>query len=206
MERPPDFGNLTFASTQGKLTNLAIVHPGYNALTPPLYTNAFLSYIQNLSPQSIRYMDASATNGSVVTDWADRTLPGFELPSYHLISKMAPYNNPPVSTAFNNVKTGYAWEWLIQLSNLTHTDMWINVPVLATSSYVTSLANLLKYGSDVNGNVYTSTQTNPYWAPLDPNLHVYVEYGNEDWNFSFNPVGAQYRCSRERTEYQSGQH
>ena len=54
---------------------------------------------------------------------------------------------------------------------------------------VTNVANLIKYGSDANGNPYTSTQANPVYAPLNPGLKVHIEYGNELWN-SFNAATA----------------
>ena len=52
---------------------------------------------------------------------------------------------------------------MIELCNEAQKDMWINIPALATPQFVQSLAQLIA-------------------ANLDPNLNVYVEYGNEDWN------------------------
>ena len=66
---------------------------------------------------------------------------------------------------------GVSFEDIIELSNESHKDMWINVPALATTDFVTQLANL----------VYTK---------LDPGLKVYVEYSNETWNNAFGE-GAQ---------------
>ena len=55
---------------------------------------------------------------------------------------------------------------MIELCNEAQKDMWINIPVMATPQFVQSLAQL----------IYTD---------LDPNLNVYVEYGNENWNTGF---------------------
>ena len=52
---------------------------------------------------------------------------------------------------------------MIELCNEAQKDMWINIPAMATPQFVQSLAQLIA-------------------AELDPNLNVYVEYGNEDWN------------------------
>ena len=59
---------------------------------------------------------------------------------------------------------------MIELCNEAQKDMWINIPALATPQFVQSLAQLIA-------------------AKLDPNLNVYVEYGNEDWNGGFSAYG-----------------
>lgn len=68
---------------------------------------------------------------------------------------------------------GVAWEYAIALSNLTRTGMWINVPVDASDSYVTALAQLVA-------------------ETLDDSLPVYVEVGHEVWN----PIRAGYVYNR----------
>ncbi len=65
---------------------------------------------------------------------------------------------------------GVPYEDMIELCNETQKDMWINIPAEATPQFVQSLAQLIA-------------------ADLDPNLNVYVEYGNEDWNSSFSAYG-----------------
>jgi hypothetical protein len=57
------------------------------------------------------------------------------------------------------------WETIIDAANLLNRDAWINVPVRANDEYVTNLATLVR-------------------DRLAPHLNVYVEYGNELWNFS----------------------
>ena len=77
---------------------------------------------------------------------------------------------------------GVPYEDMIELCNETDKDMWINIPALATPQFVQSLAQLI------------STE-------LNPNLNVYVEYGNEDWNYNFSAysqiatAGWPTRCS-----------
>ena len=61
---------------------------------------------------------------------------------------------------------GAAWEYAILLANTLHRDMWVNIPDQADDDYVTQLATLIH-------------------ATLNPSLHVYVEYSNEVWNYSF---------------------
>ena len=78
---------------------------------------------------------------------------------------------------------GVSFEDIIELSNEAHKDMWINVPALATTDFVTQLANLI-------------------YSKLDPGLNVYVEYSNETWNNSFveNCPGAGRRQGQSHRE------
>ena len=64
---------------------------------------------------------------------------------------------------------GVPYEDMIELCNEAQKDMWINIPALATPQFVQSLAQLIS-------------------ANLDPNLNVYVEYGNENWNCGIHAV------------------
>ncbi len=61
---------------------------------------------------------------------------------------------------------GAAWEYAILLANILHKDIWVNLPDQADTDYWTRLATLMK-------------------TTLDPSLHIYTEYSNEVWNYSF---------------------
>ena len=72
-----------------------------------------------------------------------------------------------------NTRTHHAaWEDVIAIANATGKDIWINIPDqvdltdTSPNNYVTQLAKLLK-------------------ANLNPNVHVYVEWSNELWNYMF---------------------
>lgn len=62
------------------------------------------------------------------------------------------------------------WETVIAAANALGRDAWINIPVQASDEYVTSLAALFR-------------------DTLDPGLNLYLEYGNELWNFSLTDQG-----------------
>jgi hypothetical protein len=178
----PGGGNVTyltlaFSSTGGTLQNLHIIRPGYDPANPPLYTNEFLSNYQSLGPTTLRYMDAAATNGNVVSDWSQRTLPTYAFPALETLTATVPvnYNNQQQTQTYTTA-TGLPWEYTIALSNALHADLWVNVPVQATDSYVQQLANLIQNGDTVGGVIY---------AGLAPDLNVYVEYSNELWNYGF---------------------
>jgi hypothetical protein len=88
------------------------------------------------------------------------------------------------------------------MANAAGKDVWINIPHLAlgptyhlgATDYVTKVAQLFKYGSD-GVNPYTGPAgsgtpnpvpaTGPIWPPLNPGLHLYVEFSNELWNGMF---------------------
>ncbi len=65
---------------------------------------------------------------------------------------------------------GASWEYAVRLANTLQKDIWINIPDQADTDYVTQLATLLH-------------------ATLNPKLHVYLEYSNEVWNYSFAQAG-----------------
>jgi|GEM_PF-2182361 uncharacterized repeat protein (TIGR02543 family) len=174
---------LTFTNTKrlsgdtagNGITNLIIMRPSTPGSSTPLpsgtiFNPSSLAYLNSVS--TIRLMDFTATNWNQQVNWSDRMLPSS--PSFN--------RNPGGIYGWEGL--GAAWEYAILLANAANKDVWINMPQLATDAYYTNVAYMFKYGSD-GTNPYTSTQANPVYPPLNPNLHVYVEYGNEVWNGSF---------------------
>ena len=78
---------------------------------------------------------------------------------------------------------GVAWEYVIDLANLTGKDLWVNVPGHATDDYVRNMAALFK-------------------QRLDPGRVVYLEYANEVWNYQFDQ--AQYNLAAAKAEVYAG--
>jgi hypothetical protein len=68
---------------------------------------------------------------------------------------------------------GAAWEYAIELANTLHKDLWVNVPIGASDDYVAKMATL-------------------FHNTLDPSLHLYVEYSNEVWNYTFQQFHVNY--------------
>ena len=126
-----------------------------------MFTNAFL---QSLKPFStIRFENWNAVINSTTTSWQERV--------------------PPTSF-LTTTNLGVPYEDIIELCNEAQKDMWINIPALATPSYVQSLAQLID-------------------SELDPNLNVYVEYSDETWNVAW----LEYRSSppgREEPQTRAG--
>lgn len=149
-----------FSTVADGVTNVHLWRPGYPTDGSVTFTREFIDAMQKASV--LRAMDTTSTNDNEETFWADRILPS--------------YLGMPA-------KPVQAWEMLAKLANDTNRDLWINVPVKANDEYITKLAQLFLYGSD-GVNPYTSTQIKPVYPPLKSNLRLYVEYGNEIWNFS----------------------
>lgn len=61
---------------------------------------------------------------------------------------------------------GVPYEMMIDLCNQTNKDLWICIPHSASNDHIRNMATLVK-------------------TRLNPNLHVYVEYSNELWNWMF---------------------
>ncbi len=120
------------------------------------------TFVAELQPYtSLRFMDWGSTNHSAVEHWAQRRLP-------------TDPNNPNID--FNGDSTavvpGLAYEWMIDLCNRTHKDMWVCLPHKSNQNYWTQLATLIQ-------------------QKLNPDRKVYVEFSNETWNGSF---AQHYRC------------
>jgi hypothetical protein len=163
------------AATNTGVTDIHLIRPGYSA--GALLTQEFLTAVRKFSV--LRAMDFTKTNGNPAKEWSDRPLvkwPGF-----------AGYGGRPERSPFSTTYDGQlfvhggSWELLIQIANAAGVDLWINIPCRASDDYITKLAQLFRYGSD-GVNPYTSVQANPVYPPLNANLKLYVEYGNEIWN------------------------
>ena len=156
------------------LTNIRLLRPGYDG------TEMFSSEYKTIMSKAdvVRFMDWGLTNFNPSVSWSDRAHPN------------GIWNGPVTGVDANGLPVhgtkGAAYEAMVQLCNELNTDMYVDVPARADDTYVTNLANLIKYGSD-GINPYTSTQTNPVWPPLNSNLKVYVEYSNEMWNTICEP-------------------
>jgi hypothetical protein len=111
---------------------------------------------------TLRYLTA---NFNAEANWGDRKLPG---------SMKAAWGDRDA-----------VWEDEVMLANETGKDLYITIPVNATDDYVRKLAQLIRYGSD-GVNPYGGPVANPVYPGLNPNLRVYVEWGNEVWNWAFS--------------------
>lgn len=124
--------------------NIRFIMPGYENVseTDPFYP-PLLEFLEDF--EAIRFMDWMKTNNSEVEEWADRNT---------------------VGNYSQTLKSGVAYEYMIELSNLLQKDLWVNIPHRASDDFIIQFARLLRDN-------------------VDANLKIYVEYSNEVWNGSF---------------------
>lgn len=108
------------------------------------YRSGFMNRAADFT--TFRFMDWSYTNDHQISNWDERITP-----DYH--------------TQENYLK-GMAWEYMIEMANDFHKDIWINVPHLVENEYIDSMATLFR---DL----------------LDPELTIHLEFSNECWNWIF---------------------
>jgi hypothetical protein len=183
------------SATGSGVTNISLMRPSINGtpLAPgTVFNDRFLDRLKNFS--AIRMMDYLDTNDNTEQVWTDRSIP-----AYASQQEVPPHTSQNLGLTSTYV-TGGSYEYAIQLANQAGKDLWLTIPHLAfggsyqfsSTTWVSNMALLMKYGSDVNGNPYTglngTSGTNPQPAsgpvnpPLKSGLHIYLEYSNELWN------------------------
>ena len=145
---------LTFTNTNNGIQNLQLLRPGYPLGTTQVFTTEFLKAIAPFS--TLRFMEPLSTNNSHGSLWSARKL------------KTDPTQND---------LRGLAWEYVLDIANTTHKDIWITIPDQINldepkaDNYVIQLATLIK-------------------SSLHKGIHVYVEYSNETWNETFSQTAS----------------
>lgn len=147
---------ISFKNTNGGVRNVKLIRPGYSEKDE--FTNLFLDAIKPFT--TIRFMDFLNTNGQNTTS----ENPGY-LTSPITWSERKLTTHASQSVDFGRARGG-AWEYIIDLCNLTGKDAWINVPYGVDDDYLTKLATLFK-------------------EKLRSDCHIYVEVSNEVWNGMF---------------------
>jgi hypothetical protein len=162
---------LTWNGSTGGITDCHLMRPlkdgsGWHAIGTAL-SDYIIDRLQNFS--AIRTMATGGEgNKSSGTDtvWSGRTKPW----------------SVQTRSSDSGRAGGVALENLILMANQTNKDLWITIPYRADDTYIENMAKVLRYGSD-GITPYSSAQTSPVFAPLNSNLKLYVEHGNEIWNF-----------------------
>ena len=140
-------------SNNSGITDLKIMRPGYSLDTEKIFLDDLIKALTTPHFAAIRYMPFTGANGAdpdypFQTEWSQR-----KLPTDAAQVRISAINKPDAA----------AWEYVIELTKLTHIAPWINIPVSADSNYVLQLATLLK-------------------EQLPSDLPLYVESSNEVWN------------------------
>lgn len=143
------------------------------------------------------HVDIVAPIAYYISRWSDRFLPTDccrSTAAYHHATEDHPErgNNAPLP-----FEPGLAYEHLVGICNALDEDLWISLPATAANSddYLSNFGNLMLYGSDPRGKVYTAAGGSnprpaappPGWhPPLKPNLRLFVEDDNEIWNWVYD--------------------
>ncbi len=133
------------------ITQLRLIRPGYPADTEQTFSDDFLAALEPF--RAIRTMTWTGapydipkhTDEENSLDWNERNRPEWRQPQ----------------------RDGVAWEYIVELANVTGKEIWINVPIHASDDYVRGLAAFLRDN-------------------LRPDINFYVEYSNEVWNPHFD--------------------
>jgi hypothetical protein len=148
--------NTTILDITGSLKNLKIIRPGYPSNTTEMFDYHILRYLKQFT--SIRFMEFQAMN------------------------RGTPYNQPSglwsQRITSDNTHGGYydvggPIEECIALANELRiqpasslSSIWVNCIHTADNDYITNFCTLLR-------------------DTVNPNLIIYIELGNECWNYSF---------------------
>jgi hypothetical protein len=95
-----------------------------------------------------------------IEKWSERTLPGY------------------ARIMGQKWRADLAYEKLILAANETGRDLHLCYSDSADEEFMRKLALLARYGSD-GVEPYTGPTPHPRWPPLNPNLRLYLEHGNE---------------------------
>lgn len=152
------------------VTNVTMIRPGYAMDTTQVFTSLWLSSINNYNWTALRFMDSLGTNLYAQPGSNEAYPYRLQWPT----DRMQPNEGPLYGNNHPGVHGHIPWEDVVLVAQLTHKDIWINIPVNASDDYVNQVASLL-----ANGNAFTGNQGIP------SDVHVYVEYSNEMWHYGF---------------------
>jgi hypothetical protein len=158
---PGSFGQfltLTVTNAPGQtVTGIHLYLPGI-AYDPPVPFNP--QFLATLAPfRAMRFMGWEATNNSKLTNWSDR----------------------PASSHFGASTFGAPYELMAELVNETGKDAWINVPELATPSFISQFATFMAANLDFT-RIAAARKAAGFTTPFQ----LIVENSNETWNQGFS--------------------
>jgi PKD repeat protein len=140
------------------LTDLSILQPGYERGTGAVYRQDVIDTYRPFEP--LRFMSVMGTNGTAPFDGDGPVLTDWA----DRKDPDDPYR--AWAPTADGKDAGLAWETFADLANEIGRDVWIDLKVSCTDEYLRELATLLA-------------------DRLDDDIRVYLEWGNEVWNFAF---------------------
>ena len=161
---PGNFGqflNLAVTNTGAQtVTAIHIYLPGIGYGPSSPFNPQFLA---TLTPfRAMRFMGWMDTNNSKLANWSDR----------------------PAASHFGASPYGAPYELVAELIDETGKDGWINVPELATDSFITQFASFMASNLDFT-RISAARQAAGFTTPFQ----LIVENSNETWNMGFSAYG-----------------
>lgn len=141
------------------------------------FTPLFLERMRQF--KSLRYMSYLNSN-----DIASRRVmaEGHPYHDSHMITWLRWNERTPENYYTINNGNGGNYEYIIDLANQTQTDPWINIPYCAGTTYADSVVRL-------------------FMEKLDPDRTLYIEVGNELWNYAPDFNGFFWHARKRVREY-----
>jgi gliding motility-associated-like protein len=153
--------NIIESDASDPIRDIVFLYPGMEALYDG-GQRIHPSFIEKMAIfKTLRYMVYNSANGIKA-----RTLvpEGHPYKITNMLKNLT-WNERTKPDWYNtNNGNGGAHEFIVEASNLTKTDAWVNIPYCAGEDYV---KNLVKF----------------YMQNLDPDRTLYLELGNELWNY-----------------------
>lgn len=137
------------------ITRLVVNRPGYPLSNTQTFTNEYLRLCQAADFSCYRYYNVqNIWDGEPTyptkTRWTQRKTPS---------------DAAQVSLSETSGKRdGWCWEYIIELANILKKDVWLNIHMSCDSTYVTSLATLLKRDLPQGVTIYVES-SNEVWSP-----------------------------------------
>lgn len=123
--------------------------------------------------RNISIMRPDADDGAYHDDYLDFIRPFTVIRPLHFMSDQLAYgpgfaweDRKPYDYSHWGGALGAPFEAMIELANESDSDLWLNMPIAADDDFLTELADLMLAG-------------------LDPERRLYLEIGNEIWNFTY---------------------
>jgi gliding motility-associated-like protein len=171
--------NILESDPTDPIRDIVFLHPGledeYDA--GEIFNPQFLERMQQFS--SLRFMGYLESNHIEKRTRVSSSNPFHDVESLEWLrwEERTPENWYEISNG-----NGGNHEYIIKLANATGVDPWVNIPYCAGVAYTEELVNL-------------------YMENLDPDLELYLEVGNEMWNFASGFQGYHWQAAKRVFEY-----
>jgi RTX calcium-binding nonapeptide repeat (4 copies) len=139
--------------------------------TDPNHTG---NYIRNMKVYQEKYSDLVAAGEhfdpnwfQAVDDYRVLRMHDWQGTNYSKVTDWVPQDESIDHAFWVNQNRGMPYQLLVEMANQTKSDLWINIPHMATDTYMREAAAYVK-------------------QHLNSHLRVYVEYTNEYWSEGFD--------------------